>query len=1072
MNSKRSGDHHRRGKKRDRTQAFAVRREEPALGSSSKAQENDSKQPPRSSSLEDVPVQESELLQENPRGSQQKPATGSDRLDLLSYHRGREGYEPRHKDTGQLLRDVPATDSNHNAGGPRSWVTSVLIEFPLEDTGKKRRYKELLDWDLSSPSMPTPTMYAMEVAQQFGLSYSQSMDLAASIQKQLQTFCSAHCAYTPAVLLESQQPKPSPLACYLYGEVTGFGQTGGHCFPNQQKQQRQPQRSHSSSSLQKSKVGAKASGTKRTKPPPEKPDDYFHPAIRSRLRLESEQEIRMKMESSEANASGDGENTNDSTPLPLDVIKTVDHGPCHLCNKPLPIGGTFLCSMDHHTVCNGHLLYHFGFSLQSKLQQQLRYCPICTLECPCQTCTRQLKDITKEFRKRFKEQGAATPETTLFTDLLAHSREAQSKSTFSTYNSAGRRIDKKRISKDRPKVPKISRGDFPKETAEGVDVDHDYAHELCTVYSADGAVRLSPEDAAVDVTTTTTTTATTTESASVAAPPDVTPVVVVEDGSIDFCIKCQGEGSLLCCDFCPRAYHGKCVPKDCLQKDADSEKWECPACVEEAQGLRSDEIDGSMSLNDITDTWSAGRKGQPVDKEKILLLSIIHDMVRFLMKYDFGYIFKSPVDTKVVENYKAIVKNPMDLGTISARMIKGRYKSDGSSLESVAVAALKDLALIWHNCLLFNLEGSAVYRMAIVLRKRAEAIQAKSFDQYLTKEMKQEIQNYVDSLRKERDAAPKKVSSTATPSGQRHKITTHVGGSRSHRKRPIAVLDPDTGRVVKVYTSASSTANAVCQLLSSPLECEWERTEINNLGKLRRSVLINCASDPSVLLFGYRWLFLDELHDEKVSFDTPALTKKNADGGQVRLQVHVSDGTSSWFYGSLEESLSHPSVQGDVETARTTLRDLSLGGEQKEMSGASWTMVERSDEVSESSTVFVREDLVSGGIVLAEFVSEAAAFADWKEAIESSFGNYRKMAATLELFRAEFLDSECHVDGMRWRKLAPVPKPPAEIESKSDTAEMDTETSEQDAEKVEPATGQNDAMVVDGDHQNGNNGAE
>ena len=44
----------------------------------------------------------------------------------------------------------------------------------------------------------------------------------------------------------------------------------------------------------------------------------------------------------------------------------------------------------------------------------------------------------------------------------------------------------------------------------------------------------------------------------------------------DYCHTCKDGGELLCCDFCPLAYHLKCLvpPMDSIPK----EDWSCPRC--------------------------------------------------------------------------------------------------------------------------------------------------------------------------------------------------------------------------------------------------------------------------------------------------------------------------------------------------------------------------------------------------------------------------------------------------------------------------------------------------------------
>ena len=49
-----------------------------------------------------------------------------------------------------------------------------------------------------------------------------------------------------------------------------------------------------------------------------------------------------------------------------------------------------------------------------------------------------------------------------------------------------------------------------------------------------------------------------------------------EDEHADFCQTCKDGGELLCCDFCPLAYHLKCLVPP-MDKIPDGE-WHCPRC--------------------------------------------------------------------------------------------------------------------------------------------------------------------------------------------------------------------------------------------------------------------------------------------------------------------------------------------------------------------------------------------------------------------------------------------------------------------------------------------------------------
>ncbi|CAM9209877.1 unnamed protein product [Ascophyllum nodosum] len=76
--------------------------------------------------------------------------------------------------------------------------------------------------------------------------------------------------------------------------------------------------------------------------------------------------------------------------------------------------------------------------------------------------------------------------------------------------------------------------------------------------------------------------------------------------------------------------------------------------------------------------------------------------------------FRSPVDPKAmnIPDYFQIVKKPMDLGTVKAKLEDGKY--DG--VEEVA----RDIRLIWSNCILYNSSGSEFGVLAAGLAKKFE----------------------------------------------------------------------------------------------------------------------------------------------------------------------------------------------------------------------------------------------------------------------------------------------------------------------------------------------------------------
>lgn len=72
--------------------------------------------------------------------------------------------------------------------------------------------------------------------------------------------------------------------------------------------------------------------------------------------------------------------------------------------------------------------------------------------------------------------------------------------------------------------------------------------------------------------------------------PNSAPNSAPEDGNEDNCFLCDEDGLLVCCDRCPRAYHGECAG---LKMDAYGDpivpegEWLCPDCEDEADELVS-----------------------------------------------------------------------------------------------------------------------------------------------------------------------------------------------------------------------------------------------------------------------------------------------------------------------------------------------------------------------------------------------------------------------------------------------------------------------------------------------------
>lgn len=522
---------------------------------------------------------------------------------------------------------------------------------------------------------------------------------------------------------------------------------------------------------------------------------------------------------------------------------------------------------------------------------------------------------------------------------------------------------------------------------------------------------------------------------------------IVEDGNVDFCQICRNHGNLVCCDYCPRAFH-----LNCLGIAASQDRWECITCKKEKEGLPDDLVDTKQFIDLMCASFADVKVGDDNGSKEMEALSGIHAMLSKLLTYDFGYMFSAPVDVETVPGYKDTVKNPMDLGTVCTKLTSGGYADivkNGGTFDDVLVAVLRDIELVWHNCFLFNFDGSAIYRMAAVQRRRALAIQKKSFDHLLSDKVKSAVSDYVKSCEVMRgqlssalpiDASPtanakekEKALRSRKPKGK-HKITVKV--AKPTVNRPIAIFDSATGRIVKIYSSMKSAGHAASSMIELGHRCEWLQTQ-----DMVKTVVNRAASDPSVLLFGYRWIWLEDLRAGRVSFHQPSF-----EGIQVR------DRDNTFTYLSLDEATSFPLLDKSqsVEQIRRHLSNLEPGCGWTLVGGKMWrrlappgqgkpseqlpapgdkqlkVLEEKTEDVPLLGKKFlaqsavIKEDLISKR-KLVGFETVEAALQDWIQAAVFSPSFPPLEAKTMKNFTEYYLDGERNIDGLVWRsqKLTP-----------------------------------------------------
>lgn len=212
------------------------------------------------------------------------------------------------------------------------------------------------------------------------------------------------------------------------------------------------------------------------------------------------------------------------------------------------------------------------------------------------------------------------------------------------------------------------------------------------------------------------------------------------------CLVCRrgdDDEHLLLCDGCDRGCHLYCHrPKMTEVPEGD---WFCSVCVSRA-GQYRDPISprrgkkrkrGRVFGGSLTEEDEEGsprrrrrREGLPVPRypgeglspakrRGVTLRSQPSDLtfceiiLMEMESHEDAWPFLEPVNPRLVPGYRKIIKNPMDLGTMRARLLRGGYSS--------AAQFAADAALVFDNCRTFNEDESAVGRAGRSLRRFFES---------------------------------------------------------------------------------------------------------------------------------------------------------------------------------------------------------------------------------------------------------------------------------------------------------------------------------------------------------------
>jgi hypothetical protein len=244
-----------------------------------------------------------------------------------------------------------------------------------------------------------------------------------------------------------------------------------------------------------------------------------------------------------------------------------------------------------------------------------------------------------------------------------------------------------------------------------------------------------------------------------------------------------------------------------------------------------------------------------------------------------------------------------------------------------------------------------------------------------------------------------------------------------------------------------SAANAVKVLLTMKHDCEYESKDIDKTSKLR-TVILKCKDDARIRLYGYRWLYLDDLRSRQVSFVSAVPQESAAEefvpgAGEVTAArpglIQMVDGGLSYFFNSIDESLSFPGLPYNVSHIREKLltvpesdfaniagrmwRRFQPGTGRSTIESAMLPSLQNKSPASDADdvtqvpdVVVVKEDLIAGERTLLGFDTKVAAYQDWLQTLDSSAFPYQG-PKSMEIFLEFYLDGDRNIDGIRWKTV-------------------------------------------------------
>mmetsp|Transcript_13152 Transcript_13152/g.16037 ORF Transcript_13152/g.16037 Transcript_13152/m.16037 type:complete len:1168 (+) Transcript_13152:1384-4887(+) len=574
-------------------------------------------------------------------------------------------------------------------------------------------FEETIQWDLGSPTTPTPLAFATQTAVEYGLTNGQTSDLILSIQAQINQFwekSSKSSKYQQPYCVRDPFGKARPK---IIVDTIAVRQQVQKTTPAEGSTRKQNPRNSTGRGRSSNKSGntpatASRSGrllnrtpgpamgssrttltsiSKRKGPEMAKIKFEYYEEVKRRLKLEY---IDMYCHSVDNGAK--------VVPPPEYVTNLA----CHICHSRKPEGVKFCCQNHSHVYCAKHLSERLNLAIKDAKNGtlDLNYCPICCLVCVCAKCQRKVESVTHEFVHESVKQNIIPSVNVAAKHTNGSEIENRpvndSENSTNAVVSIGDHATKFELSRVNIKLLQYAMG--KKATSDRVMITHSEETVIDKDPDPVNSSRNMQQDNIKELDT-----PSRDESNQKGIRQDQTAADSLslvgsliegtqskrgprrprclgekegkneeqendEDSNIDYCFKCRRNGDIVCCDRCPRAFHIDCLPEGKISDD----DWICHLCIRDDNVQESDVVTGKDSLDLITAAF-VNFQYVPGFTEKISLICKIHEMVKKLICSDFGYVFQNPVSLDEFKDYSKVVVKPMDLSSVGSNIVNGVY---------------------------------------------------------------------------------------------------------------------------------------------------------------------------------------------------------------------------------------------------------------------------------------------------------------------------------------------------------------------------------------------------------------